>query len=89
MLPVRDSGGTLAGFIGRAHPRAGPDVPKYINSPETAAYRKGNLLFGLHHARPALAQGATPVLVEGPFDAIAVTIADRAGTPGSPPAAPP
>ena len=76
MLPVRDSGGTLAGFIGRAHPRAGPDVPKYINSPETAAYRKGNLLFGLHHARPALAQGATPVLVEGPFDAIAVTIAD-------------
>ena len=77
MLPVRDSGGTLAGFIGRAHPRASPDVPKYINSPETAAYRKGNLLFGLHHARPALAQGATPVLVEGPFDAIAVTIADR------------
>ena len=77
MLPVRDSSGTLAGFIGRAHPRAGPDVPKYLNSPETAAYRKGNLLFGLHHARPALAEGATPVLVEGPFDAIAVTIADR------------
>ena len=76
MLPVRDSGGTLAGFIGRAHPRAGPDVPKYLNSPETAGYRKGSLLFGLHHARPALAQGATPVLVEGPFDAIAVTTAD-------------
>jgi DNA primase len=76
MLPVRDYGGELAGFIGRAHPRAGPDVPKYLNSPETAGYRKGSLLFGLYHARPALAQGATPVLVEGPFDAIAVTIAD-------------
>ena len=51
-------------------------MPKYLNSPETAAYRKGSLLFGLHQARPALAQGATPVIVEGPFDAIAVTIAD-------------
>ena len=76
MFPVRDPGGTLAGFIGRARPGAGPDVPKYLNSPETADYRKGSLLFGLHHARPALAQGATPVIVEGPFDAIAVTTAD-------------
>jgi DNA primase len=76
MLPVRDADGTLAGFIGRAHPRAGPDVPKYINSPQTAGYKKGSLLFGLHQARPALAGGATPVIVEGPFDAIAVTTAD-------------
>ena len=76
MLSVRDADGTLAGFIGRAHPRAGSDVPKYLNSPETAGYKKGSLLFGLHHARPALAQGATPVLVEGPFDAIAVTTTD-------------
>ena len=76
MLPIRDADGTLAGFIGRAHPHAGPDVPKYLNSPETAAYKKSSLLFGLHHARPAVARGATPVLVEGPFDAIAVTTAD-------------
>jgi DNA primase len=76
MLPVHNADGTLAGFIGRAHPRAGPDVPKYLNSPETAGYRKGSLLFGLHHARVALSHGATPVIVEGPFDAIAVTTAD-------------
>jgi DNA primase len=76
MLPVHGTDGTLAGFIGRAHPRAGPDVPKYLNSPETAGYKKGSLLFGLDHARPALADGATPVIVEGPFDAIAVTTAD-------------
>jgi len=76
MLPVRDADGTPAGFAGRARPRAGPGVPKYLNSPETAGYRKGSLLFGLHHARQALADGATPVLVEGPFDAIAVTTAD-------------
>lgn len=78
MLPVHDVDGTLAGFIGRAHPRTdpNPDVPKYLNSPETAGYKKGSLLFGLHQARPALAGGATPVIVEGPFDAIAVSAAD-------------
>ena len=76
MLPVHDAAGMLAGFTGRARPGAGPDVPKYLNSPETAAYKKSHLLFGLHQARPALARGAVPVIAEGPFDAIAITIAD-------------
>jgi DNA primase len=76
MLPVHDEQGRLAGFIGRAHPDAGDSAPKYLNSPETAGYRKGSLLFGLDRARQALAQGAIPVIVEGPFDAIAVTLAD-------------
>ena len=76
MLPVHDAGGELAGFTGRARPGARPDVPKYLNSPATAAYKKSHLLFGLHQARPALARGAVPVIAEGPFDAIAVTIAD-------------
>ena len=76
MLPVHDERGMLAGFIGRAHPDAGPDVPKYLNSPESAGFRKGSLLFGLHRARSALAQGAIPVIVEGPFDAVAVVLAD-------------
>jgi DNA primase len=77
MLPVHDEHGTLAGFIGRARPGAGPDVPKYLNSPATGTYQKGDLLFGLHYARDHLARGATPVIVEGPVDAIAVTLADR------------
>jgi len=76
MLPVHDEHGTIAGFIGRARPGAGPEVPKYLNSPETSSYQKGSLLFGLHQARDQLAGGATPVIAEGPFDAIAVTLAD-------------
>ena len=76
MLPVHDAAGMLTGFTGRARPGAGPDVPKYLNSPETAAYKKSHLLFGLHQARPALAREAVPVIAEGPFDAIAITIAD-------------
>ena len=76
MLPVHDERGNIAGFLGRARPGAGPEVPKYLNSPETSSYQKGSLLFGLHQARDLLARGATPVIVEGPFDAIAVTLAD-------------
>ena len=76
MLPVHDERGNIAGFLGRARPGTGPEVPKYLNSPETSSYQKGSLLFGLHQARDLLARGATPVIVEGPFDAIAVTVAD-------------
>ena len=76
MLPVHDERGNLAGFIGRARPGTDPAIPKYLNGPATSRYQKGDLLFGLHHARGRLARGATPVIVEGPFDAIAVTLAD-------------
>ena len=76
MLPVHDHRGNIAGFLGRARPGTSPDVPKYLNSPETSSYQKSSLLFGLHQARDLLAGGATPVIVEGPFDAIAVTVAD-------------
>jgi DNA primase len=76
MLPVHDEQRNLAGFIGRVRPGTGPDIPKYLNGPATSTYQKGDLLFGLHHTRDHLARGATPVIVEGPFDAIAVTLAD-------------
>jgi DNA primase len=79
MLPVRNEHGEIAGFIGRLHPaRESPDVGKYLNSPASALYKKGSLLFGLHQGRAALARGAMPVIVEGPFDALAVTLADPA-----------
>lgn len=76
MLGIRTPDGTVAGFIGRARPGAGPGVPKYLNGPETATFNKGDLLSGLNQARRRLARGAIPVIVEGPFDAIAVTAAD-------------
>jgi DNA primase len=76
MLAIRGEHGMVIGFIGRTSPNAGTAVPKYLNSPETPAYTKGDVLFGLHEARDQLAHGAVPVIVEGPFDAIAVTAAD-------------
>ncbi|HUZ26601.1 MAG TPA: toprim domain-containing protein [Streptosporangiaceae bacterium] len=73
VFAVRDERGRIAGFIGRARPDAGAGAPKYLNSPQTPLYRKGDLLFGLHEGRGLLERGAMPVIVEGPFDAIAVT----------------
>jgi DNA primase len=79
MLPVDDEHDRIAGFIGRVHPdRDSDDVARYLNSPESAVFDKGSLLFGLSQGRAALARGAVPVVVEGPFDALAVTLADPA-----------
>ena len=75
MFPIRSIDGTVAAFIGRAPEEARPQVPKYVNSPRTCLYRKGDMLFGLWEARQAIAAGARPVIVEGPFDAIAMTTA--------------
>jgi DNA primase catalytic core len=68
----------IHGFIGRRNPamdEANDAGPKYLNTAETDLFSKGAQLFGLHEARDPLAAGAVPVLVEGPLDAMAVTIA--------------
>jgi len=75
MVAIRDERGSIVGFIGRARPGADPRTPKYLNSPDSAVFKKGEVLFGLHEAREQLGQGAVPVLVEGFFDAMAVTTA--------------
>jgi DNA primase len=77
MLPIRSAAGTVIAFIGRAPNRSGAGAPKYLNSPKTSLYDKSAILFGLWEARDALAAGARPVIVEGPFDAIAVTTAGQ------------
>lgn len=73
MLPVHDETGRPVGFVGRAAPGAAADVPRYLNSPEGPLYHKGQLLLGLHPGRELLQAGAVPVIVEGAFDAMAVT----------------
>jgi DNA primase catalytic core len=77
---IRNPTGELVGFTGRSAPGTPGDVPKYLNTPATAIYDKGAVLFGLAEQHPALAAGATPVLVEGPFDVLAVAVShqDRA-----------
>jgi DNA primase len=58
-------------FIGSAGDKGGPP-PKYINSPESPIYTKGQMLFGIHQARHAIRQSGTAVLVEGNFDVVSL-----------------
>jgi len=72
-LPIHDDLDRVIAFVGRAHPDAGDRMPKYLNSPTTAIYRKGEHL--LAASGIGSASGRTPVVVEGPLDAVAVSIA--------------
>jgi DNA primase catalytic core len=70
--------GKILGFVGRRHPdlsdadRAGP---KYLNTADTPLFHKGAQLFGALENQTS--DGAIPVIVEGPMDAIAVTLASQ------------
>ena len=46
MFPIKDIHGRCTGFGARSH--KSNDNPKYLNSPETAYYRKSRTLYGLH-----------------------------------------
>jgi hypothetical protein len=66
--------GELVGFTARRGPSAPATVPKYLNSPTTAVYKKGEAPFGLGEQHARIRAGAVPVLVEGPYDVVAVQI---------------
>jgi len=76
VVPIRDHlDGNVIAFTARAAPGAGPAVPKYLNTPTTALYRKSDELLGLHEHRQALLAGVSPVLVEGAFDVLGMAAA--------------
>jgi DNA primase len=68
MFPVATGTGRTAGFGARA--LAAEDAPKYLNSPETAVFRKGSLLFGLSLARKAVRERKQVIVTEGYLDAM-------------------
>jgi DNA primase len=68
MIPIRDSRGRMAGFGARVIDPE--DVPKYLNSPQTAVFDKGRLLYGLDKARKAIRMQDQAIIVEGYMDVI-------------------
>ena len=76
MLPIHDTRGRVIGFGGRA--LSDEDQPKYLNSPDTELFDKGQTLYGLDKARAAIAKQDRAVVVEGYFDVIAL---HAAGSP--------
>ncbi|RUV51709.1 MAG: DNA primase [Mesorhizobium sp.] len=75
MFPIPDSRGKIIAFGGRA--LAADALAKYMNSPDTELFHKGNVLYNFARARQALGKGAlakggTVIAVEGYMDVIAL-----------------
>jgi DNA primase len=74
MIPIRDHQGRVVAFTARQTGLTPEDDPareaKYVNSPETPIFTKGNLLFNLDRARSHVGEGKPFVLVEGQLDAL-------------------
>ena len=69
MFPIHDRGGKLVAFGGRAlDPSA---RAKYLNSPESELFHKGELLYNHHRARKAAHERGEVIVVEGYVDVIA------------------
>lgn len=69
MFPIRDKRGRVIGFGGRV---LGDEKPKYLNSPETRVYHKGQELYGLYEAKQANKNLERLVVVEGYMDVVAL-----------------
>lgn len=70
MFAIRDHQGRTVGFSGRILDTES-DKAKYVNTPETDVFHKGELLFGFDQAAPAIRKDGRAVLVEGQIDTIA------------------
>jgi DNA primase len=68
-FPVHDLAGRAVGFGARLLEGEGP---KYLNSPETPVYRKGEMLYNLHRAKNAITSSGRAHVVEGYTDVIAL-----------------
>jgi DNA primase len=69
MFPISDKRGRVIGFGGRV---ISDGTPKYLNSPETRIYHKGQELYGLHEAKQANKSLTRLVVVEGYMDVVAL-----------------
>lgn len=67
MFPVLSSAGEVLGFSGRTLQTEGNEA-KYLNSPESVVFKKGEAFLGLALAKSAIRKAKYAVLVEGNFD---------------------
>jgi DNA primase len=70
IIPVYDDRGNIIAFGGRALLKS--QESKYLNTPETVLFSKGQTLYGLNFAKGAIAQQDYAILCEGYFDVIAL-----------------
>ncbi len=70
MFPIRNERGQVIAFGGRVLDKS---EPKYLNSPETPLFSKGNELYGLFEARMAIREAEYVLVVEGYMDVVALS----------------
>src|SRR5207253_5467497 len=71
MFPIHNDVGEVIGFSGRLL-KDEEGAAKYLNSPETPLFRKGNVLFGLHKSKRALIEANCAIVCEGQLDLISL-----------------
>jgi len=71
LFPIRDLLGRVRGFGARVFDDS---LPKYINSPESPIYKKGEMLYGLELAKDAIRKKDRAIIVEGYFDRISLAL---------------
>ena len=69
MFPIFNRRDVVVGFGGRV---IGDGEPKYLNSPETPLFHKGEEIYGLGHARAAMHEARRALVVEGYMDVVAL-----------------
>lgn len=69
MFPIRNVKGEVIGFGGRVF---GDEKPKYLNSPESPVFHKGQELYGLYEAREAIREKGYILVTEGYMDVVAL-----------------
>lgn len=74
MWPIRDIGGEVVGF-GARKLYDSDNGPKYLNTPDTAIYRKSQVLYGIDLAKKDIAKSSRAVVVEGYTDVMACHLA--------------
>jgi len=71
LFPIHDLRSRIVAFSGRI---LGEGEPKYLNSPETPIFHKGQLLYNLHLAKHGMRKAERAILVEGQFDVLRLTL---------------
>jgi len=75
VFPIRNESGRVIAFTARTLETGDKAGAKYVNSPETPLYTKGQVLFNLDKAKPAIRALEFALLVEGQMDCISVFLA--------------
>ncbi|HUE95649.1 MAG TPA: DNA primase [Longimicrobiaceae bacterium] len=72
IFPIQDLGGKTVAFGGRVIAAVEEHVPRYLNSPESPVYHKGELLFGLRWSRGVIRKEQVALVVEGYMDYVSL-----------------